>query len=389
MTSGKSRKGATTTPVAHLAWENVLAWRLRRQHLERRAPRQALLTTVAAICGLQAQVMSSAELTLWARVEGLAAEAVGRALWEERTLVKTWAMRGTLHLLPSAELPLWVAARGVLKERFDAPSWLRYFGLTRDEAVALYDAIPRALDGQILTREELATAVARLTGSAHLADKLRDGFGSLLKPAASRGDLCFAPSAGQNVRFTRPDQWLPTWEPVEPDAAIRAVVRRYLGAYGPATREEFARWFGITSPALAAKLITGLGDEIAPVELDGTTAWMLTADIAEATAAAPARVVRLLPAFDQYVIAAPRDAPAILPAACKARVYRPQGWLSPVLLLDGQMAGTWRHERTGDRLAVRITPFAPLPPWARPAAEDEAARLATFTGTQLDLQWET
>src|SRR3954453_8805057 len=138
MAGKTTSKGPTTAPAARLTWENVLAWRLCRQHLDRRAPRAAMLAAVADICGLQAQVMSSAELTVWARVEGLEADAVSRALWDDRSLVKTWAMRGTLHLLPSAELPLWVAARGVLKERFDAPSWLRYFGLTRDEAIALY-----------------------------------------------------------------------------------------------------------------------------------------------------------------------------------------------------------------------------------------------------------
>src|SRR5690242_21635148 len=137
MAGGTTRQGAVAAPATRLTWDSVLAWRLRRQRLDRRAPREALLATVADIGGLQAQVMSSAELAAWARVEGLEAGAIGRALWEERSLVKTWAMRGTLHLLPSAELPLWVAARGVLKERFDAPSWLRYFGLTRDEAIAL------------------------------------------------------------------------------------------------------------------------------------------------------------------------------------------------------------------------------------------------------------
>ncbi len=106
-----ARKGSTGEPAARLTWENVLAWRLRRQHLDRRAPREALLAAVADICGLHAQVMSSAELTAWARVEGIEPGAVGRALWEERTLVKTWAMRGTLHLLPASELPLWVARR--------------------------------------------------------------------------------------------------------------------------------------------------------------------------------------------------------------------------------------------------------------------------------------
>ena len=382
-----SGSGAVGEPAARLTWDNVLARRLRHQHLDRRAPRDAMLAVVADVCGAHAQVMSSAELTAWARVGDLEPEAVRRALWEERTLVKTWAMRGTLHLLPAAELPLWVAAQGALKPRHHAPSWLRYFGLTREEADAMLAAIPRALDGQMLTREELAAAVAEVSGIAHLGEKLRESWGALLKLAAFRGDLCFAPNAGQNVRFARPDQWLGAWEPVETDRAIRVVTRRYLAAYGPATREEFARWFGATSPARAETLVKRLGEEVTRVELDGTRAWMLTEQVAEAAEATPTRSVRLLPAFDQYVVAAPRDAPAVLPAALKDRVYRPQGWLSPVLLVDGRMAGIWRHERTGGRLVVQVEPFAELPPWARPAAEEEAERLAAFTGGALELRW--
>jgi hypothetical protein len=96
-------------PNAWLTWPGVLAWRLTRQRLDRRAPRDEALSVVREICDLHAQVMSSAELTLWARVEDLEPGAVREALWERRSLVKTWAMRGTLHLLPSDELPLWVA----------------------------------------------------------------------------------------------------------------------------------------------------------------------------------------------------------------------------------------------------------------------------------------
>ncbi len=382
-----ARKGSTGEPAARLTWENVLAWRLRRQHLDRRAPREALLAAVADICGLHAQVMSSAELTAWARVEGIAPGAVGRALWEERTLVKTWAMRGTLHLLPASELPLWVAAQGALKPRHHAPSWLRYHGLTRAEADAMLAAIPRALDGRMLTREGLADAVAELTGAAHLGEKLRESWGALLKPAAFRGDLCFAPNAGQNVRFTRPDQWLGAWAPVETDRAIREVVRRYLSACGPATREEFARWFGAASPTQAGALIGRLGEEVTQVEVEGTRAWLLAEHAAEIAEAAPPGVVRLLPAFDGYVVAAPRDAPAVLPGEFKDRVYRPQGWLSPVLLIDGRIAGVWRHERADDQLAVRVEPFGELPAWARRAAEAEAERLAGFVGGALELIW--
>jgi len=124
-----------------------------------------MLDVVADIAGLHAQVLSSAELTLWARVEGLTREALPAALWESRSLVKTWAMRGTLHLLPAAELGLWVGAQGVLKPRHHAPSWLRAFGLTREEADAVLAAIPQALEGRTLTRAELADTVAGLTGA--------------------------------------------------------------------------------------------------------------------------------------------------------------------------------------------------------------------------------
>ena len=101
--------------ATQLTWPGVLAWRLRRQCLDRRASRDEVLGVIAKICGLHAQVMSAAELTLWARVEDLEPGMVGEALWEHRSLVKTWAMRGTLHLLPADELPTWVAAQGVLK----------------------------------------------------------------------------------------------------------------------------------------------------------------------------------------------------------------------------------------------------------------------------------
>jgi hypothetical protein len=87
-------------------WESVLAWRVERQHLARRA--KDPLAVISDVCGLHAQVMSSAQLTLWARVED--PPEVEELLWERRVLVKTWAMRGTLHLLRNDELPLYVAA---------------------------------------------------------------------------------------------------------------------------------------------------------------------------------------------------------------------------------------------------------------------------------------
>ena len=370
-----------------LGWATVLAWRIRRQHLAVRAPRSGMLDVVSNIVGTHAQLMSSAELTLWARVESLERGAVEAALWEERRLVKTWAMRGTLHLLPAGELPLWVAAQGALEPRHHSASWLRYFGVTRGEAEALLAAIPHSLEGRALTREELAREVGRRTSSEALGEKLRESWGALLKPAAFRGDLCFAPSDGRNVRFVRPQEWLGSWQEVSTDAGIAAVVRRYLAAYGPATREEFARWFGARSAAQAERLIRGLGDEVTPVDIEGSTAWMLTELEDELAAAEPSGIVRLLPAFDQYVVAAPRNSESVLPTAHKKRVYRPQGWLSPVVLVDGRIVGTWRHEQGSDRVGVHVEPFGKTAKGVRQGVQTEAERLARFLGGRLRLTW--
>jgi len=379
MPTKAAQSRATPQPAARLTWEQVLAWRVRRHHLDRRAPRSAMLDVTAAIGGL---------LTLWTRVEDLEPDAVQRALWEERTLVKTWAMRGTLHLLPAAELPLWLAAIGPYR-RYFTPAWFRYFATTREELEQMVAVVAQVLDGRSMTRGELADEVARVTGSPQMSEWLRASWGSFLKPVAYRGHLCFAPSTGQNVRFTRPDRWLDGWQAAEPEYARREITRRYLAAYGPATRDTFASWSGATL-ARARKLIESLGDEVSLVDVEGTRGWMLTEHVAEAVNAAPTGSVRLLPGFDQYVLGAPRDAPAILlPSAFKSRVYRNQGWISPVLLIDGRMAGVWRHERKGSRLEVRIEPFAEIPAPARRAAEEEAERLVQFLGGTLTLTWAT
>jgi Winged helix DNA-binding domain len=319
--------------------------------------------------------MSSAELTLWARVDGLEPEAVASALWEERSLVKTWAMRGTLHLLPAAELGLWITGLGTRIERhFLNRARQKWFGFEREEALELIDAIGAALDGRELTRAELAAAVGD--------ERLLESWGSMLKPAAAAGQLVFAPGEGQKVRFTRPD-----WSPADPDAALAEVTRRYLGAGGPATREDLARWWG-GAPAEGGRMLKALGDEVAPVTVAGAPMFLLREHVAEAAAAEPLRSVRLLPGFDQYVIAATLHAEALMPGPFKARVHRPQGWISPVLLVGGRMAGVWRHERKGKRLVVEIEPFAKVPGWAREAAGVEAERLAGFLGGSLELAWD-
>ena len=135
-------------------------------------------------------------------------------------------------------------------------------------------------------------------------------------------------------------------------------------------------------------MLEALGDEIAEVDVEGTPGWMLREHAEEAAAEEPPeRLVRLLPGFDMWVIGAARDAAALLDPGEKNRVYRNQGWISPVLLVNGRMDGVWKHERKGRRLTVTIEPFGKLPKWARKEAEAEAERLRAFLGGELELSW--
>jgi uncharacterized protein YcaQ len=370
-----------------LTWPQALAWRMRRHHLVERARPADMLIVVARIGGLHAQVMSSAELTLHARVEGLEREAVANALWEDRTLVKLWAMRGTLHLLPAAELDTWLGALGTY-DHYLKKAWLKAFDITEGQLEQLIVAIGDALDSRPLTREELGAEVARIAGDPELADKVQGSWGPYLKPASFRGRLCFGPNDGQKVRFTRPDSWLGRSIDIgERDEALREVTRRHLGAFGPAAREDLARWWGV-QPAPGGRMLEALGDEVVQVDMEGTAGWMLREHAEEAAVEEPPeRLVRLLPGFDMWVIGAARDAAALLDPAEKKRVYRNQGWISPVLLVNGRMDGVWKHERKGTRLTVTIEPFGKLPKWARAGVEAEAERMAGFLGGALEVAW--
>lgn len=363
--------------VASFTWDQILAWRVEQHHLHRRSPSEKMLEVTANVCGLQAQVLSNTVLMLHARLEDITPGIIDRALWQQRSLVKSWSMRGTLHLLPARDYPMWQAAFSTYRHYLKG-AWLRHFGFTREELEQVITAICQALDGSMLTREELATEVARRVDSQALGEKLLDSWGATLKPASFRGCLCYAPDNEEGkVRFTRPDRWLPAWREEDPEEAMHAVTRRYLSAYGPATRENFSRWWGV-SPAQAMRHVYTLGDEVVVVQAGESPAWLLAEHVQAIQNATPSGSVNLLPAFDPYVLGAPRDEANILPGEYKDRVYRKQGWISPVLLVDGRMSGVWEREQKGNGVDIKIEPFAELPAWARRAARDEVERLSAF-----------
>src|SRR5687767_12821197 len=111
--------------MRRLTWRAVLSRRLARHHLLKPAPRAKLADVVADVCGIHAQVMMSAEISLGLRVAGLTKKEFDAALWEKRELVKTYGIRGTVHVLPMRELGLWFAALRACARREDQPRRLK------------------------------------------------------------------------------------------------------------------------------------------------------------------------------------------------------------------------------------------------------------------------
>jgi len=369
-------------------WEDVCRWRLAQHSLSAPAPAGALVGVVRAVGGVQAQILSAAELDIGARVAGVTQQDVRAAIWEQRRLVKTYGPRGTLHLLPADELPLWMAAMRARAALWDTP-WYEAAGLDPAQAEAVLTAIGDALDGRSLPRAELAAEVARRAGS-WAEQPLNSAWGELLAPAAFAGRLCFGPSQGSKVTFVRADQWIGGWREVDPDAALREVCSRYLAAYGPATPADFGHWFALT-PGAARGVLESLGSAVEEVDFAGRRAWMLAADAPAPDAPAPAtNVVRLLPQYDCYVIGCgPRDRVVPAPARARAATHgrgKFEGATGlPVLLIDGVVAGLWERRPRGKRLAVRVEPLVPLTPAQEAQVAGEAARLAAFLDTPVDL----
>jgi hypothetical protein len=366
-------------------WERVAALRLRRQHLDAPAPREALLDVVRDHVGIQAQVMSSAELSLGTRVADLTRDHVSAALREDRTLVKTWAMRGTLHLVAAEELAELVAALGT-RINWLKPLWLRYFGVTADQMRRLQDAIGGVLTDQPMTRVALATALADELGDPAFAGKVTGSWGTFLKPAAGRGLLCFGPDDGRNVTFVNPAAWLGREMPQPDPRAVGAVIERHLAAFPAATKGELARWWGV-APGELSEPLAGLGDRLTIVGVEGAKTYVRTADLDELAAAEPGTAIRLLGGFDPYTLSLQKEAEPLLPRARRPLVSRQAGWISAVLIAGGRVAGTWTHDPGPKRTRIELAPWRALKKAERTAVDAEATRIGEFLapGIQVEL----
>ncbi|MEU8751075.1 winged helix DNA-binding domain-containing protein [Streptomyces chartreusis] len=337
-----------------VTWDEVSARRLERQFLTRpAAPGTPVAEVVGAMLGAHAQVLSAAEVSVGVRAAGVTRADVRAALWEDRSLVKTFGPRGTVHLLPAAELPQWCGALTAIPTGPSPfPPGIR---VTEEQAEQIVAAIGDALDGVCLTVEELGEEVVARTG-AWAGDPVMPAFQDLwprwrqvMHRAGQSGALCFGPNRGRKVTYTRP----PSAAPVPGGTALHELAGRYLRAYGPATPQHFAKWLA-APPGWANSLFTELAGagKIEEVAFEGAAAWVAAGDTE--FPGGRVRGVRLLPYFDAYAIAAQPRRTLFPGEAYERALAGGQAGNFPVLLVDGVVAGVWHQRRQGRRTTVTV-----------------------------------
>jgi hypothetical protein len=373
--------------VKTLTWQQVNTWRLAQQNLTHRLPPKKLIQAVSQSMGVHAQVMSAAEMAIGARVDGLSPKDVQSALWQERTLVKTWLMRYTLYLIPSIDFPLYIAARS--QNDRDWPAVFEQSGVNRTTFDAYISVAQEILDNGPVTRQQFVEAILDRIKSPQLSDLLMNGgWGIAFKPLASRGYLCFGPNIGNITTFIRPGAWIDHMQKQDPDTAMREVARHYLMTYGPARLRNFQVWWWMTGVA-AKKAFNSIADEIEEVNVEGWHAIALKSAITEMLELEPTGDVNLLPAFDVYTVglARGRDLERLLAIDWQKKVYRPQGWVSAVLLVDGFVKGIWEYKTLRSAISITVELFSPITDHIKECIAMQADRLGKFVNSPIQLEF--
>lgn len=334
------------------------------------------------LIGLQAQDLSAAGLAASARCAASSHADVADRLYVRRSLVKLWGQRNTLHLYASEDWPLVFGAFGHSDTSFERSVKtqgvdLEAFRCSVDEFIVAMAARDSFGYGDLEVAEFALGGIEVAGWSA--------GWGDLALTVARRGPVCHAEPVSGRSRFAHRNQWLPelAWRPPTADIAGSDLARRYLATYGPATEEDLAHWSGMNR-TVARRWLTDLGDDVVQVSVDDAPMQLLANDIdhLQSRSDGDARWVRLLGKYDPMLLAH-KNKDWIVDPANRARVWRSGGRVEAVVLVNGQIAGTWRYKRKTHAIDLTIAMFRTPSAWAVGQLDTETRRIANHFDLQL------
>jgi uncharacterized protein YcaQ len=331
------------------------------------------------------------QMSIWPRVKGARLRDVDSALWKSHSLVRAWGMRGTMFLLPANELSVFV--RGSARRAAYNLNWaIRHAG-SKEDVDKLLDRV-----AEILEEPRTRTDLARMLTESH-------GYKTKSKPAGGWGDkrkvphvkvgtislsmgfllhiirardvICSGPNQGTEASYVRADKWIKNWKDVPREKAERELLVKYLKAHGPATINDFAIWEGLYTKD-AKDVWSKEAENIVEVDIEGSKAGILKSDLFELESAKiDEAVVRLVPYFDSFLLGH-KSHLNIVDEKNRKKIYRNQGWVSPVLLVNGRAQGVWSHAQKKNDLEVHVMPFSKLSGQVSERTREEASDLGRF-----------
>src|SRR3954469_1803429 len=332
---------------ARTTWAQALAWRMNRHLLEPLGSASAA-DVVRRLGAVLSMDESLADLAVSTRSTTARPGDLGQAL-AEGAVIKAFAFRGSMHYLSPEDGGIYLALRSAGRQ-WELPSWVEYYRLTPQDWPDFRAAVRDALGDGPLTIAELGAALTRHRAYRHLQSVFDEGAGTLVKPLTWQGDMSFGPPRDGQHTFQRLDT-NPRWSgiPELDDAGPRAVTA-YLEAYGPATPGHLHYWLGDGLSAGRKRLdgwISGLGDQLARIDVEGTTAFVRHEDADSLLAARPSDAVRLLPGHDQWVMGPGTKDVHVTPPPLRDAMTRKA---NPVIA-GGVLRGTWARKGGGLEIA--------------------------------------
>ncbi|MEH1016595.1 winged helix DNA-binding domain-containing protein [Micromonospora sp. CPCC 206060] len=327
---------------------------------------------------MQAQDAASAHWSLGARLPGHTLADVNDAL-ERREAIRTWPMRGTVHLVPPRDAHWMLDVMGV-RALAGAAARRATIGLTDADAERAVEVLGATLaGGGRLTRSE---CLAKLT-EAGIDNAGQRGY-HLLWYASQRGVTCVAPNVGKEQTFVLLDEWVPDPHRPDRDEALATIAVRYFRSHGPTTRQDFAGWTGLTA-ADAKRGIAAAGDRLTTVRVDDVE---MVVDPALLDAPrTPVDDLRALPGFDEYLLGFKDRSLMLDPAHKQAIIPGGNGIFQSTIVRDGRVVGTWKRTIGTSRITVAVYPLAPVDPALRARIEETFTPYGRFMGQPLRFDW--
>ncbi|MEN3358724.1 MAG: hypothetical protein V7637_2706 [Mycobacteriales bacterium] len=333
---------------------------------------------------MQAQDLGSVLWSLGARLPELTLPDV-RAALERREALRTWPMRGTVHLIPPQDAHWMLEVMGE-KALAGATARRGHLGLTEKVADRAVEVLGAALAGG--GRMTRAQCLATLTeAGVDTAGQL--GY-HLLWYASQRGVTCIAPNQGTEQTFALLDEWAPDAHRPDRDEALGTIVLRYFRSHGPTTRKDFAGWTGLGATD-AKRGLAVAGDALTAVTVDGQEMFLDPA-LLDGGGPAPGIVhdadgIRALPGFDEYLLGYKDRSMMVDDEHKQAIIPGGNGVFQPTLVRAGRVIGTWRRTATPKQVTIDIRPLVTLRATDRKRVDAAFEPYAAFLQLPVRTRW--